>query len=396
MNKENSIHISHKSQSPIILHVWDTKFSLAFDIQAVLMNEHLVQHCVCRVLITPSEEIVNQNQTSMFSLTEIVSPFPQNFIHRLISHYKFRKLVERRIKEINPDLIIFHFGQTAASLIKLCLKYDVGFLVAIYGHDISAAPKKLRWRLKYRIFGSGNGRFLVLSEHIKSRLSNFNIPPEKITVYNHPLDLRIYGSIQKKTNTSTFRLTIPARLVEKKGHPILFESMRILKERGMWVHLNVLGYGEKLEEYKSMVNELGITDQINWVNTKAATISGKFDEVFSDFLEITDLVVLPSITASNGDNEAGPALVLCLAQASGTPVLTTPFEGHEISISHLVTGILSTENDSSDLAEKIEWCSLNRSELREIGNRGQDKVLDVFSNSQTIQSLLAAIEMELR
>ena len=152
-----------------------------------------------------------------------------------------------------------------------------------------------------------------------------------------------------------------------------------------------MGYGGDKDYYQRLASESGVNNQINWIDTTQATIQGNFDRLYRQLLEETDLVVLPCITSSEGDNEAGPALVLCLAQASGTPVLTTPFKGHEISIADGVTGLLSTEGDSVDLANRIEWAIDNPDQLSAIASAGKSFVRDLFDQDANISHLFELI-----
>ena len=189
-------------------------------------------------------------------------------------------------------------------------------------------------------------------------------------------------------------MTIPGRLVEKKGHVFLFEALKILNDHKLPTLLNVIGYGGNVEHYQSLAIDLGVNDQITWIDSTKATILGDFDLLYRQVLRETDLVVLPCTTSSEGDNEAGPALVLCLAQASGTPVLTTPFKGHEISITDGVTGLLSPESDSNLLAKKIEWAIKNPLELSAIAKKGEILVRDLFDQAANINYLFELIEMK--
>ncbi|MCH5157039.1 MAG: glycosyltransferase [Clostridiales bacterium] len=52
------------------------------------------------------------------------------------------------------------------------------------------------------------------------------------------------------------------RVVSVKNLPLAFDAMRILKARGVDFKFIVVGDGENLEEYKSLVKELGIADNV--------------------------------------------------------------------------------------------------------------------------------------
>lgn len=360
------------------------------NIDDLLEREQLIQRSLSRVLIGQGAKTA-MNQSSQHQIEMVLSPYPASPIARQISKLRFRALLKKEIKTFKPDSVFFHFGQTAATYIKLVQKYRIPFIVAIYGHDISVALNKLRWRFKYKIFAKSDGRFLVLAEDVKRRLTDLQISESNIDLYNYPIDISPYLHASKVQRSGHFRLTIPGRLVEKKGHIFLFQALNILKERNLFVELKVVGYGGDREYFQSLASEIGVNDQIIWIDTTQATVQGGFDRIYRQILEDTDLVVLPSITSSEGDNEAGPALVLCMAQAAGTPVLTTPFKGHEVSITDGVTGLLSAEGDSVDLANKIQWAIENQDLLSEIASRGKLFVQDLFDQNSNIKHLAEII-----
>ena len=374
-----------------VLHVWDTKADSGLNIDDLLERAPLIQRALVRVLVSrgAAKPI---DQYGQHTLETVLSPYPANPISRQISKFKFRLLLIREIESFKPNLVVFHFGQTAATHIRLIEKFRIPFLVAIYGHDISVALNRMRWRLKYRVFSKSTGIFLVLAEDVKRRLIEQKISERNIKLYNYPIDIAPYLNSSKIPRSNHFRLTIPGRLVEKKGHLFLFEALKILNERKIPAHLNVVGYGGNLEYYQSRAIDIGVNNQINWIDTTEATIQGNFDQLYRKVLDETDLVVLPCITSSEGDNEAGPALVLCLAQASGTPVLTTPFKGHEISITDGVTGLLSSEGDSILLANKIAWAIENPVELSMIARSGKLFVQNLFDHVADINNLFEIIK----
>ena len=369
-----------------VLHVWDTKMDSGVNIDDLLERAPLSQRAVVRVLIGQGAT-KPMDTRSEYAIKTVLSPFPTSPISRLISKLRFRLILKQEIKSFKPNLVFFHFGQTAASYLKLAQDKRIPFLVAIYGHDISVALNQIRWRLEYKKFAKSNGSFLVLAEDVKLRLKELKVQESNIKIYNYPIDIGPYLSEQNVQRSDHFRITIPARLVEKKGHIYLFQAIKILKERNIRVHLNVVGYGGNTEYYQSLATELGVNDQIKWIDTTSATIQGNFDQLYRAVLDETDLVVLPCITSSEGDNEAGPALVLCLAQASGTPVLTTRFEGHEISITDGNTGLLSAEGDPMALANKIGWAIENPIELDAIAKAGELVVRDVFNQEANIDAI---------
>lgn len=385
--------MEHKSREKI-LHIWDTRVDSGINLDDLLERAPVTQKSLSRVLVRQGSQKALP-QAFQHQLDQIISPFPQSIFARQMSKLRFRALVKREISNFNPDLIFFHFGQTAATYINLAVKSKKPFVVALYGHDISVAIRKLRWRIKYRIFAKTDGRYLVLAEDVRRRVLDLGVRDSKISTYNWPLDLSPYLSIERSKKTDRLRITIPGRLVEKKGHTYLFQAVKRLNNRNIPVDLTVIGYGDRAD-YVKLAEDLNIIDQIRWVDTTEATIKGEFDKIYSQVLKDTDLVVLPCVTSSEGDNEAGPALVLCLAQAAGVPVLTTAFRGHEISIEEGVTGLISKEADVEDLTEKIIWSIENTDAVEEIARAAKETVHRIFDLDSSINAIYEIITTDLQ
>ena len=372
-----------------VLHVWETRVDSGINIDDLLDGTPLIQRVISRVLVRQGlPKGISQSQ--LFQLDEIHSPYPQQILKRQKSYQNFRNQVENEIIKFNPDIIFFHFGQTAARFIKLALKHKKPFVVALYGHDISVATRQLRWRIKYRVFARTNGRFLVLAADIKKRLIEIGVQSSRVFLYNFPINLMPYLKVVKIPHDGPFRVAIPGRMVEKKGHVYLFKAVQKLKEESILIDVTVIGYGNQ-DALRKLADELGISDRLKWVDTTSSTIKGEFDQIYTRILSETDLVVLPCITSSEGDNEAGPALVLCLAQAAGIPVLTTAFEGHEVSITGGETGLLALEGDFEDLKRQIIWAIEHPNELNAIALNGKTHVQEVFNLESNLKSLVEII-----
>ncbi len=385
-------HMSVDDSRTKVLHVWDLRLDSGRNIDDFLETPGLQQRAISRVLVSQGPRHSIQ-QTRLHELRELLSPFPKNPFLRIYSKARFRFLLKREIQQFRPDVIFYHFGQTAATWIPLSSSFNIPYVVGIYGHDISVALKQKRWQKKYRVFANSKGNFLVLANDVRRRMMELGVSESRIFSYNYPLDATRYFAMEKKPKGPIFKVTIPGRLVEKKGHIYLFKAIQLLKNRNIPVKVTVIGYGGDRDAYRLMARDCEISDQVEWIDTSDSTIRGGFDDLYLDVLSTTDLVVLPCITSSEGDNEAGPALVLCLAQAAEVPVLTTAFEGHEVSISDGETGLISLPGDPEDIANKIEWSKSNPSALAKIAAAGRDRVREVFDQDVNVGKIREVIEL---
>jgi glycosyltransferase involved in cell wall biosynthesis len=377
-----------------VLHVWDTRVDSGLNLDDSLIDTPIEQRIVSRVSVHQRTKSTLQ-ESSTHNLKQIKSPYPENIFLRFYSQAVFKRQVISAITDYQPDLIFFHFGQCAVRFVKAIEKLKIPFVVALYGHDLSVALQSKRWRKKYRIFARTNGGFLVLAEDSRKRLLLMGVPNNQISLYVFPLDIERFLKVERKPASSVFRVTIPGRFVEKKGHKYLLEAISLLKVRQILIHLTILGYGDR-ETYLDYIEALGIQDQVSWVDTSEATIKGEFNTLYADVLSQSDLVALPCTTSIDGDNEAGPALVLCLAQAAGVPVMTTAFEGHEVSIVSGITGLIANEKDSHDLANKIEWIISHPMEIAEIAHNGRELIQRMFGFKITVEKLYTILKAEMK
>ena len=99
----------------------------------------------------------------------------------------------------------------------------------------------------------------------------------------------------------------------------------------------------------------------------------------------SDIFVLPSIPAKNGDKDGLPN-VLLEALASGLPVIATDISGIPELITHRKTGLLVPPFDSKALADAIILLSKDTSLYNEISKNGYDKISREFNiNLSTLQ-----------
>ena len=187
-----------------VLHIWDTRVDSGLNIDDLLQETPLLQKSVSRILVHQGARKAIP-QVDQHHLEEILSPFPKNVFMRQLSHLKFRKLVRREISQFNPNVLFFHFGQTAAKFIDLAVKYRKPFVVALYGHDISVAINQPRWQKKYRTFSKSDGRFLVLANDVKQRVINLGVDESRITLYSYPLNIHPYLNIKKRLHEGRSR-----------------------------------------------------------------------------------------------------------------------------------------------------------------------------------------------
>jgi colanic acid/amylovoran biosynthesis glycosyltransferase len=274
-----------------------------------------------------------------------------------------------------PDVIHAHFGMAGARFAAAAGKRSPAPLVTtFYGADVSQCLRDPRWLARYtRLFEIGSA-FIVLTDSVVPRLVDAGCPSELIRVWNIGIDFSLYPRRDRQPSADSVRLLCAARFVEKKGHSTLLRAVARLRQETD-VRLTLMGYGPLLPHILSLAEDLGLTPYIRVVDTSGRS---DFDELFANALVNHDVFALPSTTATDGDDEGGPALTVVCAQASGMPVVVTRFAGAERSVAHGVTGRLC-DDDPESLATELAALIDDPIGAHSIGRAGSEHVREAFS-----------------
>ncbi|MEC4684594.1 MAG: glycosyltransferase [Nitrospirota bacterium] len=178
-----------------------------------------------------------------------------------------------------------------------------------------------------------------------------------------------------------FTILCPANFVPKKGHRYLFESCRILSDRGISFECLISGDGPLEDELKEMVEGLPIGCNIEFLGRLP------HEQLLGLYAEgRVDAVVLPSIVTGDDVREGIP-VALMEAMSYGIPVISTRTGG----IPELLgdgSGIMVREQDAESLAEAIERLVSDPDYYALTGMRGRKKVESDFNVSLISKRLL--------
>lgn len=261
---------------------------------------------------------------------------------------RFNRFAWSHVRELHPDLLHAHFGYTGFRMLPLAKRSGLPLIVMFYGVDASALLKSPRWVRRYQQLFTRAALLVVLCDAVKERLIKIGCPPEKIRIWNIPAGIEFYP-YRPRRPTGTFRFVIAARFVEKKGYPYLLEAFRKVLDAGIAARLTMIGYGSP-DPIWDGVKQWNLEDHVQLIDTR---LSPQFPSLYRDILEESDIFVLPSVTAEDGDDEGGPSLTLVCAQAAGLPVICTDFPGSEVSVIDGVTGLVCPQRNAAALATRM-------------------------------------------
>lgn len=128
----------------------------------------------------------------------------------------------------------------------------------------------------------------------------------------------------------------------------------------------VVGDGDLRLHYEKMLEELNLKDQVIFVGSIAA-------EELSDYYNIADVVVLPSL-----DQSEAFGIVLIEASACGKPIIASNLPGVRSVVQYGVNGFTFPPGNAKELATKINYFLDNPEAAKDFGKHGREIVLEKY------------------
>ncbi len=288
-----------------------------------------------------------------------------------------RELKRRQIHHLHA-----HFIDRVASIgLNAAAAADATCSLEAHAKDIYLSdPTEITERL-------GRARFTVTCTAY-NRAELLALAPEDASVHlvYHGIDSRSFAPVGASWKppvagaANAGHILAVGRLREKKGFATLLRACALLRDQGLDVNCDIIGYGEQQAELETLAHELGIRDRLR--------LHGKMNHTqVKRFLQSADVFAAPSEIAADGDRDGIPN-VLLEAMASALPVVTTPVSG----IPELVTtdrnGLLVPPSDPRSLAAALRRLLESPALRRQLGVAARATVEQRFGAEQNLRTLI--------
>ena len=249
--------------------------------------------------------------------------------------------VRAQVKRSRPQAIHAHWV-IPQGIIATVAAPKIPLLVTTHGGDIYALNAGPILRLKKWVFGRA-AAITTVNSQMKQRLLALGLPDAKVTVLPMGVDTQTVGALADSTVKVPGQLLVVGRLVEKKGIAFLFDALRKLQARGVNIGRTVvIGDGPIRGELEAAA--AGLPVEFVGQQGRAAVLEA---------IAKSQLMLIPSITADNGDQEGLPVTLL-EGGAGKICVIASRLPGIDEVIVDGVSGLLVPQRDSDALAAAIE------------------------------------------
>jgi glycosyltransferase involved in cell wall biosynthesis len=272
-----------------------------------------------------------------------------------------------------------HYASQPAAVAELVERLTgIPFSISAHAKDIYLSqPESLRRKL-------ARARFTVTcTQYNKEYLDQ--VTDHRAVIYRmyHGINLDRFrrGSetaARLRNGLAPLVLTV-GRLREKKGLPVLIEACRRLREAGMTLCCQIVGYGPEQARLQALVAQWGLGDRVQFLGKLGQ------DEVIQRYLA-ADIFVLPCQVASDGDRDGIPN-VLLEAMALELPVISTTVSGIPEVIRHGENGLLVPPGDAPALAAAIQSLIDQPVLGARLGRAARLTVAKQFSHAANLQLL---------
>lgn len=263
-----------------------------------------------------------------------------------------------------------HLGDVSGTITMLaCTLAGIGYSITIHGPHIFFDPT--HWALREKVKFS---RFIAcISHYCRSQMMLFSDQSDwdRLRIVHcgvHPGQFR-YGEVRRQAR----KLLYVGRLAAEKGLPVLFESLRQLKQRNYDFELTLVGDGAERRDLEELARRAGIPERVVF-----AGFAGQ--EEVAEHLRQSDVFILPSFAE-------GVPVSLMEAMACGVPVIATYVGGIVELIEPGVTGLLVPPSDAAALRDAIARYLDDHALRDRVSRQGREKVVSDFNLDNEVDKL---------
>lgn len=323
-----------------------------------------IEYCRANISLSISKKAI----IKIDNLIKIINNFKPDIIHT----HLFAAEILSKTYSLNDIAYFSHFHDNMKQLKNFTVK-------TLFNKELFTNYYEKRYLLKQ--YNKVNQNFICISQ------DTFNYAKETLPQKFHKNIFLLPNAINfkkfeyttsREINKNCINLVTVGSLQPKKNQIFLVDIVKMLKDKGYNVKLDILGDGQEKQNIQNKITELNLEQEI--------TLCGNVDNV-EDYLKQADIYVHPAYYEPFG-------LVLLEAMASGLPVVCLDAKGNRDIIENGKNGfILENHQDKELFASKIIELIENKEKYSQMSNYAcqfaakydikeyVDKLLELYKNA---------------
>jgi L-malate glycosyltransferase len=321
------------------------------------------------------------------------APFPGDALREAgvdLRHVDFARPKHRLAGELaswmraeRPHIVHYHFVDAYSPLVAAARL--AGARVLVHDHlalsrcgPVRAAWKRVRSLLLNRLFDER----VAVSRFVARTVQEMqHVPAERVAVVENGVDAARFEHADGRRVRDELRLgdaplvVSVARLEDEKGGDWLLRAFVGVRRDA---HLAMVGEGPRLERWRSLCAELGISSRVHFLGLRHDC---------EEILAAASIVVAPSVC------EEGFGLAALEGMAAGKPVIVTE-SGPMPEIVH-GAGLVVPKRDAPALADAIERLLGNDVLARKLGELGRARARTLYGMDRHVEQLMSVYRRHL-
>lgn len=278
------------------------------------------------------------------------------------------------------DVLHGHFGDVAAAIVDGLAGVDdrTPLVVSFHGFDITRFIEQHGRQVYSQLFERA-ALLLPVNEHFRDDLIAMGASSERTFVHHMGIPVEEFAFTPPEERAGPLRILSVGRFVEKKGFSHGLRAIAASRDAGIDLRYTLIGDGPLRHDLESLVQELGLGDVVRFLGSRTRP------EVLDAYRD-HDVFLAPSVTASDGDREGIP-VVLMEALASGLPAVSSVHSGIPELIQAGSSGLLAAEGDVDALADHLASLAGDLSLRQRLALEGRAAVELGFDSAQLYRRL---------
>jgi glycosyltransferase involved in cell wall biosynthesis len=284
-------------------------------------------------------------------------------------HLHYYPQLDRLLKALQPDLV--HIDEEPYNFATFCALRSARHLGAraiffSWQNLKRSYPPPFRWFERYVLRHAAAGIVGNADAAQVWRAKGYRGPLTMIPQVG--IEPELFKPLDVPRDSSNFVVGYAGRLVEEKGIAVLINALHDLG--GEW-RLDLLGSGPDQGRLAELAHRLQIADRVRFLPWRPSAQT-------ADYYRSLDVLVLPSRSRSNWQEQFGRVLVE--AMACGVPVVGSMCG----EIPNVIgdAGLIFPEDDAAALRAHLRALQTDAALRRDLAQRGRQRVLDRFTQEQ--------------